>query len=363
MHLLILADSLDDQVAGVHTYSRSLIKAITNQKFIQKHKLQISIICQKTKKIKGAKVYCLPDYNKLPFYTTWRQFFILPRLINKIDPDYCWDLVGFAPHFLNQKIKILTTVHDLTPLTHPRYHLLWPRLWFKLFLANSIHKSSYIFVPSDSTRKAVLDYVPGSANKVLTVPLATDFNGEEKVQKKLINKLNLNKYFLYIGTIEPRKNLEFLIRNFAIWSKQNPGIDLILAGQNGWLNQEIWQAVNEVNSSNIRYLGYVPRSYLPTLIQKSIALVYPSHAEGFGLPILEALKFGKLVLASEIPVHKEVAGDVAFYFGPEDAESLKSALDKAMGEVDTQSWLKRKLVANKFSWMRHVETVVKALAR
>lgn len=369
MHILFLADCLDDQGAGIHVYGQGVFSELARLAQ-QNQELKISVIRlqqpnQETHNVQVNSIV-VPDYHWVPGYTTFRKFFLLPFLINHINPDYLWEPTGFAPPFVNRKIQIITTVHDLTPITHGQFHLKMPRFWFRYFLPASLRRSDFVFVPSHVTKMAILDHLSDSnlAAKIKVIPLGTDFSRLEPCKQEIVQKYQLERpYFLYLGTIEPRKNLFRLLKAFHSFNQAKPDWELLLVGADGWLNKDIWQEYHLLNNPRIRYLGFVPRPDLPTIIGQAQALVYPSYAEGFGLPILEGLRFGKTVIASDLPVHHELAADQAIYFDPKSTKSLLNALFAVQaGEDDTRTKMRQNR-ASLFTWANYLRQALIELAK
>jgi len=370
MHILFLGDCLDDQGAGIHVYGQGVFSELVKfAKQDQGIKISVIRLQQSNHEQQNAQINSIvvPDYNWLPGYTTFRKFFLLPFLINRLKPDYLWEPTGFAPPFVNSKIAIVTTVHDLTPITHSQFHLKMPRFWFRHFLPASLRRSDFILVPSPATKKAILEHLPGPnlATKIKVIPLGTDFSGSEPLDQTVVQKHQLYKpYLLYLGTIEPRKNLQKLLKAFNSFSQTRPGLELLLVGANGWLNKSFWKLYHQLANPSIRHLGYVPRSDLPTLIAQAEGLVYPSYAEGFGLPILEGLRFGKPVIASDLPVHRELAADQAIYFNPKSTKSLLKAFFalEAVNDDPVKAKMRQKR-ASRFTWGNYLKEVLIELAK
>ncbi len=143
-------------------------------------------------------------------------------------------------------------------------------------------------------------------------------------------------YVLFVGTIEPRKGLDVLLAAFAQLAANNPTIELWIAGQPGWAVQEFETLLAAHGSAaRIRRLGFVDEAVLPALLRQARVVAYPSRGEGFGLPVLEALACGAMVVTSKDTVMAEVAGTTAALVGVGDADALAVAIDAAMCLGDT----------------------------
>ncbi len=163
-------------------------------------------------------------------------------------------------------------------------------------------------------------------------------------------------YFLYVGTLEPRKNLVRLIKAFDMVLRKTPGnVQLVLAGGKGWKYEEILDEIRKLNlHDSVRQLGYVPDEDLPGLIRGARAMVYPSLYEGFGLPPLEAMAVGTPVLTSNTSSLPEVVGEAAVMVDPEDVEAMAVAMERLWTDETWRESLSMKgyQQAQQFNWDR-----------
>jgi len=162
-------------------------------------------------------------------------------------------------------------------------------------------------------------------------------------------------YFLFIGTLEPRKNLNRLIEGFAGFLKDssNKSFKLVLAGKKGWKYEPIFNAIkNEGLQDNIIYLGYISLEEKIYLLKRAIALTYPSLYEGFGLPIIEAMNLGVPVITSNIASIPELVIDNALLIDPYDAETINEAMKKIIADSQLRESLAKKGqgIARNFTW-------------
>jgi glycosyltransferase involved in cell wall biosynthesis len=177
---------------------------------------------------------------------------------------------------------------------------------------------------------------------------------------------------LYVGTLHPRKNLVRLVQAFALllrssFSMPEPlssDLQLVLAGQKGWLYDELFAQVRELGlAQRVVLTGYVPDADLPALLSGALAFVFPSLHEGFGLPVLEAMACATPVVCSSVSSLPEVAGDAALLVDPLDTESLAGAI----GRIVTDEGLRRTLVERGlrqirgFSWQRCAKEILQIL--
>jgi glycosyltransferase involved in cell wall biosynthesis len=162
-------------------------------------------------------------------------------------------------------------------------------------------------------------------------------------------------YALFVGTLQPRKNLIRLIEAFSNFRFPISDFRLVIAGKKGWLYQEIFRWVEELGlEKKVVFTGYVPEGDLPVLLSGARLFVFPSLYEGFGLPVLEAMACGTPVVCSNASSLPEVAGDAAVLVDPQDVEGLAAAMERVLGDEE----LRAELIvrgfeqARKFSWER-----------
>ena len=181
-------------------------------------------------------------------------------------------------------------------------------------------------------------------------PVATD-------DESLLGELALSvatPYILFVGTLEPRKGLDVLLDAFGEVAREDPTLELWIAGQAGWGVPELdEQLARHPWGRRIRRLGYVPDQVLPALMRASRAVVYPSRGEGFGLPVLEAMACGGVVVTTSNTVMHEVAGDAALLSNVGDAASLAARIVEATTmDVDARTAFARRarMRAERYTW-------------
>lgn len=227
-----------------------------------------------------------------------------------------------------QKIKRVVTIHDLTFLTHPETHS-----EHDLVMAKSIKKTvdqaDAIIAVSKNTKKDLMELLNVPEEKIFVVYEAPrEIFRKQKTERDGLGNWSIKKpYLLYVGNIEPRKNLVRLIKAFEQFSSSLPSIpsspSLVLAGSPAWKSDEIIKTVeNSPIREKIILTGYVNDSELLTLYNNTVALFYVPLYEGFGLPILEAMACGCPMVTSNTSSLPEVGGEVAEYVDPENIEQI-----------------------------------------
>jgi alpha-1,3-rhamnosyl/mannosyltransferase len=271
---------------------------------------------------------------------------------------------------LHRKRKVALVVYDLSFLDHPEFTQGVNLKFLKRFCPPSIRKADLIITISEFTKQRLAYHFPELKSPVIVTPIppvAQTLGGH--LPQNLTGKgIKDNKYVLYIGTIEPRKNLQTLLRAWEIMSEElNSEYSLVLAGGKGWKDEAIRADIETLRTKGLRIVlpGYITDDEKCALYSNASCFVLPSHYEGFGMPILEAMQYGVPVAASDIPVFHEVASEAAIYFNKDNPEDIASKLLVLLKDDD----LKTKLVAagasrlRQFSWEKNAQLVANALDR
>lgn len=188
---------------------------------------------------------------------------------------------------------------------------------------------------------------------------------EYRVKPECITRLTKKDYILYVGTVEPRKNLKILIRAFKE-IKERYDVSLIITGRFGWLYDDIVNYPEELGIRNdVIFTGYVDEETLRYLYNHASVFVYPSLYEGFGLPPLESMACGVPVIISDIPPLREVAGDAAIAFNPEDHEELAAMIDRVLSSESLRSDMMQRGFekVNEYSWSKVAALTIETYKR
>jgi len=236
--------------------------------------------------------------------------------------------------------KTVLTIHDAVQWKHPETLSIGGRLYYKPLFPQAIKKARRIICVSKSTENDIVNIFPNVREKVTVVYEACDsrINSSTSFTDMQLPKIICKKpYLLSIGSIEPRKNMETLIKAFEIVDKYRPNeINLIIVGRFAW--QKVIR-IPENLKHKVYFTGYIDSTEtLSALYKKAILCVLPSIYEGFGLPLLEAMQSGTAILCSEIPAFKEIAGDAACYA---DWRSPDSFADKIILLMDNHEYRKQ----------------------
>jgi len=218
----------------------------------------------------------------------------------------------------------LYTIHDTIPLDHPSSTD--PRRFLRILQAIAA-VADHVVTPSDAARRDLLRWVPGLAERVSVVPTAVAPSPPSTAERDAaLGALGLlsGAYYLFAGIIEPRKNVAALLRAFLASGSRRC---LVLAGPDGWqAGAQLAPFAAAIEAGRIRRVGYLPRDALIALMQGARALLFPSRAEGFGLPIIEAMALSTPVLTSRGGATEEAAGGAALLVDPNDLAALQAGI-------------------------------------
>ncbi len=250
--------------------------------------------------------------------------------------------------------EIILTVHDLGFLRNPELYHPLERIYQKISHILAIKRAHKIIAISKNTKKDIIHYFPKVKNKIRVIYNGYDHNffkvKEEKIKKEIKKKYNLpNKYILYIGRLETKKNIQNLIKAYQLIKNKN--IPLILGGRPGNYGYEEIKKLSR-NKKNIIFLGYIPQEDYQLLLASAFIFIFPSKFEGFGIPIVEAMASGVPVICSNIPVFKEITENNVFFFNPDDIEDISKAIDRVIEDKELRKDLIKKSLkqVKKFSW-------------
>lgn len=267
--------------------------------------------------------------------------------------------VFFMPHInfisLSPTVKSVITIHDLSFLRFPEFFSFKKNLWHKLIdVKKTIKNFNCIIAVSENTKNDLIELCDVDSAKIKVVYSGLNkkykiLSSDERATVKQKYGLSDN-YILYVGTIEPRKNLSGLIAAFDNLLIKNPSLlkyELVIAGGKGWKFKEVMERHCHAEFRNkIKFLGYVEKKDIPALYNLAQVFVYPSFYEGFGFPPLEASACGCPVIASNLSSLPEVLQKSALTINPYKINELESALKIVL----TDEKIKENLLKNSFNF-------------
>lgn len=277
------------------------------------------------------------------------------------------DLVHF-PYFsvpLLYNKPFIITIHDLilhhfptgeaSTLPLPLYWI--KQVGYRLIIRQATKRAKKIIAVSQSTKNEIMDHLGVNGNKIVVA-----YEGVDKelstINYHLSHKFGNKKYFLYVGNAYPHKNLELLINSFGKVQKEYRNVTLVLVGKEDYFYKRLKEKIISLNlDTKVLLYGYATDEELSSLYENALAFVYPSKMEGFGLPMLEAMAHECLVVASDIPVFKEIGKEIPVYFDPSNKNDLFSKLSSVLGHSDDIYYYSDKIKkgvdrARDFSWKK-----------
>jgi len=293
-------------------------------------------------------------YVKLP--TPFWQFFILFRIVflDKID------FLLVPSTYLLPAINIFTSmgviIHDLTTFlpkikkTHKKLTV-WRE---KLVLGRALKNSSKIFTVSDNTKSDLIAKFDLEKEKITTIYAAPQILDMTCLSKDIFVKHKIpDDYILFVGTLEPRKNIIGLIKSFSLIKNEIPTFKLLIVGKRGWYYDAIFELVEKLKlEDRIIFTGYVDNEDLSCLYRNATCFIYISFYEGFGMPPVEAMSFGLPVIVSNNSSLAEIIGDGGVLVNPNNEKEVSKAIKTVLHDKEYSKQLSQRAIerASMFSW-------------
>lgn len=257
--------------------------------------------------------------------------------------------------------KVVVTIHDLISVFFGHNIPFWSRQFFAKWMPLTYRFADHLIAVSEHTKKDAIAVLKIPAEKITVIHEAADEQyqpiDDQAAIKKVREKYQTGSepYILHVGTLEPRKNLQFLVRSFAA-AKPNLGqTKLVLTGKKGWYYEGLFTLVDDLKLQNeVLFTGYVEDEDIPLLYNGALVLAFPSLYEGFGLPPLEAMACGTPVISSNTSSMPEVVGEAGLLLSPADEESWTTALIEIVNDPKRRAEMSKKGLeqAKKFSWQK-----------
>jgi glycosyltransferase involved in cell wall biosynthesis len=295
------------------------------------------------------------EWQSAPLGVLWQQF-VLPRRLAAGDLDLLWSPLLTLPRRL--PVPGVVTLHDLAALLWPETLPLKVRWSLLPFLESTVERAERIVAVSHATARDLAAAFPAAAGKTEVIWNGVDEAwrpAEPAVIAATRERLGApDGYFLYAGTLEPRKNVALLLDAWLAYRQAHDGraLPLLVAGPEGWKQRRLEQRLAALSSAGVRRLGRLADDELREAVAAATAFVYPSLYEGFGLPVAEAMAAGVPVVVSESSSLPEVAGEAGLAVPADDAEALAEALRRLDVEAGLAAELGRRgrERARLFSW-------------
>lgn len=346
--------------SGTGYYSRKLIEHVPfvgrNFRYLifLPSSFKANPLCQKLNEASNVDLKFVPVGSQVKriFY----EQFVMPRLLLKAGAELLHSLAFVAPRGL--PMKSVVTVHDLAYRLFPETLTGFRRWYLRKATERSIQEANRVILVSEVVKSELVKHL-GVRPERLAVTHEGGFDFDRPISgldaRQLDHLLGWSgDFILFIGTMEPRKNLERLLSAFAILRRDiTSGLKLVIAGRKGWLNDGVWRKLRDGGiERDVVFTGFLPDSFVVGLMKSASLYVMPSLYEGFGLPLVTAMRCGTPIVASNAGSIPEVIGDAGILFDPYDVDEMA----KIMGEVLNSPGLRQKLVkkgsmrCREFNW-------------
>lgn len=365
MRIGIITDAIDDGAAGIGTYVRNLVEKLIK---LDKKNEYYLIHGKKSedkfyKQFRGNKrVYeVIIPIKKILFGREVRKIVYMPKILERYNLDVVHETAQTGPFFRKSKFKKIVTIHDLVPLIYPRAHSYLVHMHHKFGLPVMLRNVDKIIAVSKNTKKDIekIFKIPSSKIKIIYEAPNIEFSSPTS-QSKIINikdRYGLKDYFFVVGSIEPRKNLERIIKAFnELYKTKN--IQLVIATKKGWKNKKILRLVKR--SKGVIVVYNISNEELRALYSGAKATIFVSLYEGFGLPILESMACGCPVITSNVSSMPEVANNAAILVNPLKDEKIVDAMENILDKR-----IAKKLIIagfkniKRFSWKKAAKETLK----
>lgn len=348
------------QLTGLGTYTTHLIRALTGSDMIPKKHMLPPF---------EFHFYRSEHYGRnTPSRLIWENA-VLPGLIKR-DKVELLHVPAFAPA-LFKRTRTVVTVHDLIGMLFPNQVGWASRFYWGTWLPEAVKSATTLIADSESTRKDLIRHL-GVPEKKITVIYPSGHENficsfaAEEIQRTQSRQGIHSPYFLFVGTLEPRKNLARALHSFDVLKKsgRTGNIQFVVVGSKQFAHGSFFQQLKQSlknDGEGILFTGYIDHEELNHLYCGAIALVYPSLYEGFGIPILEAMASGCPVITSNTSSTPEVAGDAALLVDPREESQLTQSLERVACNPDLRLRLREAGLhqINKFSWKKTAEETLK----
>ena len=378
MNIGIDVNCLIFEKAGIGRYTSSLLESLLKidkknhyflyASFVRKKAERRAIIENLIRKVKAKNVTFRPISLPAAWCEMISQTSFSYKKIIKDDLD-----LFFAPHYAgipkNGFENMVVTIYDMVFVRFPEHRGKRLSNYYLKRTKIAVENCECIIVPSESTKKDLIDFLGVDEDKIELIQLGAGPEFKVVANQKLANEVvkkyipGQTKYILSVSTLEPRKNLDLIIKAFCLLPHElQRQYKIVLTGGRGWNNSLLRKTIQNYNlTDKIIFTGFVPNEDLAYIYNKASVFVFPSLFEGFGLPPLEAMACGCPVICSNTSSLPEVVGKAAIQIDPTDEEKLARGLEKVLISAKTANVLSKKGLAQakKFNWGKTAKATLK----
>ena len=347
MKILIDARSLGRKPSGIGMYIYNFVNELSNYSDISIGLLTDVSESDEMNRLGEKEQIELYIYGKVVQKSLGlRNYFkFVQKMIHKVKPDLFWEGNNLVPVKIeNPYGKFAVTIHDMFPVYMPEcYGKIYP-YYFKYGIAKTLNMVDIVIYNSKETKEETEKYFPTAKRKKSFLSyIIVDVDIQEKIEDK--------DYFMYVGNLEKRKGTDILIHAYESYKRKGGRKKLILAGK--MREKEIEELFKKVSGEveGLEYVGYIDDEKKNKLLAECSCFLFPSRAEGFGMPIIEAIAYKKPVIASELNIFKELLGDIINYFelSNDNNKAEKNLCEMMQGYEADISELQYEEVRNKYA--------------
>ena len=310
MKILIDSRSLGSKPSGIGMYIFNFVKALVEFQDIEIFLLTDIEESIEIKLLKYKRNIYVLSYGKLinKNIGLFGYFKFIQRKIEEIKPEIFWEVNNLIPiKIKNPYGKIVVTIHDMFPLYMKQYYGKVYPYYYRYGINNIVNIADAIIYNSKQTQKESEQYFSKLKQKEVFISYII-------IEKELTIIQEEKNYFLYLGNLEKRKGSDLLLKAFQKYCDQGGSRELHLAGRIREKEIKVIYEKMKANNYPVRYLGYINDEQKREELSKCSCFIFPSRAEGFGIPIIEALNYGKAVIVSKIPIFEEIAKECLNFF-------------------------------------------------
>jgi len=363
MKIGIITDLVDQKCEGIGKYTYNLIKGLN----IIDKKNEYNLIHHKKNDL---NIYKSNNETIIPLIkpfgeSVWRCL-ILPYKFRNGGPDIIHDPTdGIGALSFNTVSKRIITIHDIIPFFFPEYTTKRSWIAHKILYKKTIENADMIITDSNSSKNDIINNFKVPENKIKVIYIAADQKYQVLTKEEIKNyKISMGIDFpliLYVGALDPRKNITNLLKSFYQVKKKGYNHKLVIVGSIRFNSGQISKTIQQLNlSDDIIITGHLPEKDLPKIYNAADIFVFPSFYEGFGLPPLEAMSCGTPVISSNTSSLPEVVGNAGILIDPHNPNELADKIIKVISDDSLKQEMTKKGIkqAQNFSW---VQTAKKTL--
>ncbi len=370
VRVLIDANPIVVNKSGIGQFTYRLLESLAEQSKSSDSKLDITAYYfnflgrKPTPDLPGSDVI---SYKVVRFFPT-KLLSVLHRLKLQLPLEFFlglrrYDFLVF-PNFVAvptiRRTPYAVAVHDMAFIDKPEYLSDANRAYLERFVERSVRHCSAVLTISEFTKSRIVSHYKVDPSVVTVLPIPYEKPQHSGKVSDKIKDLIKKPYILYVGTIEPRKNLDGLLNAFAQTSESTRAdTQVIFAGGMGWKTEKITAAIESTKDKiNLTLTGYISDTDRDYLYQYAALVCIPSHYEGFGMQLLEAMYYKRKLLLSSIPVFHEVAGDYATYCDIGNLKKFASTIEETLKKPAKQN-----AKVTNWTWQQNAETLTKEIIK